>query len=51
MNKSLRKLSKAKIELGHKLGNRLAKKFKTVKVREPLYDEVYFKGVEWLNSL
>ena len=51
MSQPLLKLSKAKIALGRKLAKRLAKKYKAVPIREPRYDEVYYKGLEWLNKL
>ncbi len=47
----LLKLSKSKIALGRRLGRKMARKHKMVKVREPLYDEIYFKGIEWMNRL
>ena len=47
------KLSRAeKIKRGKELIRRLSKKKqKLVIPAEPRYDEIYTKGVEWLNSL
>jgi hypothetical protein len=47
----VKKLEESRIKLREKIKQRREEREKLTKFPPPLYDEVYYKGIHWLDSL